>query len=418
MRVNRDVIAIFVLLTVLIGAGLLLTGPAEHHTREVGKEMFPDPSIYNDRASGSKALYEWTRKLGYAPSAWRQPWNSLPKSRAVLFVIDPHLPQTTLTLTGVSQPPSASLLKASDASVLRQWVSAGHTVCLLCSRLPTGSTPGGQSSTTFGDALDVIVETASRGGKTEFPPLQPVPETAGILSVNSQADARIRRKTPDALALFGDAAGPSVLSIPMGQGRLIVIADSQFASNGQLLRSENAAFLANTLARNGRRGDPILFDEYHHGDLEATTESVWTVLGRPLQLTLLQFLLGALALIGVVAFRFGPPVPLQRRIQRTSGEYVTSVASLYQRAQAAPAALDALYRQFLRDLTGRLGLAPDVSLEHLATVAARRSQTDKEELRRLLAACENALDVGKVTDAELIELTRRMERIRKDMGIA
>ncbi len=103
---------------------------------------------------------------------------------------------------------------------------------------------------------------------------------------------------------------------------------------------------------------------------------------------------------------------------RSSAEYVASLASLYQRAQAAPAALDVLYRQFLRDLAGRLALSPDISLEILADTAARRGQVDKQALRQLLAACENHLDTGKVTDGELLDLARRMGQIRKELGIA
>ncbi len=63
--------------------------------------------------------------------------------------------------------------------------------------------------------------------------------------------------------------------------------------------------------------------------------------------------------------------------------------------EASGTALETLYRQFLRDVCGRLALPPDVNLERLAEVAARRGQTDKERLRRLLATCELRLDAGK-----------------------
>ena len=96
------------------------------------------------------------------------------------------------------------------------------------------------------------------------------------------------------------------------------------------------------------------------------------------------------------------------------------MASLYRRAEASGTALETLYRQFLRDVCGRLALPPDVSLERLADVAARRGQVDKGRMRSLLATCEMRLDagVGKVSEQELLDLTQQMERIRKDMGIA
>ncbi len=240
-----------------------------------------------------------------------------------------------------------------------------------------------------------------------------------MLSLYSDADARLRRKAADGIALFGDAAGPFVLSVPVGAGRLVAIADSGFASNANLARAENAMFLANVLARAARPGAAVLFDEYHHGDVGAAADvSLWGALGRPLQLALIQAALALLLLGAVVAVRFGSPVPLGRGRTRTTAEYVTSLAGLYQRAQASSTALETLYRQFLRDLTARMALAPDANLEQLADVTSRRGGLDKAALRRLLATCEQRLDDGKVTEAELLDLARRMERIRKDIGIA
>jgi hypothetical protein len=101
-----------------------------------------------------------------------------------------------------------------------------------------------------------------------------------------------------------------------------------------------------------------------------------------------------------------------------SSEYVTSLAVLYRRAGASSAALETIYRQFLRDISTRLALPPDVALEQLAEAAARRAHVDKNEFRRLLATCEQRLDDKRVTEAELLNLTRQMERVRKEIGIA
>ena len=273
---------------------------------------------------------------------------------------------------------------------------------------------------TFGDALDLIVESASPPtGKTEFAPLQPVWDTQGILSLHSDADARIKRGRPDAIALFGDSAGPLAVVIPVGKGRLIAVADGALLSNAAFPKAENSQFLANLLAHYARPGGRVLFDEYHHGDVvSGDSGSVWESLGRPLQLAVIQFGLAILALSVLLAGRFGPPVPLGPAMTRTSADYVASLASLYRRAQASGTALETLYRQFLRDVCGRLALPPDINLERLAEVASRSGHTDKERLRRLLATCELRLDQGKITEQELLDLTQQMERIRKDMGIA
>jgi len=425
MRFNRDIAALLLLLLVFIGGGLLLGGRDETKTRQVGKEMSPDSSVYNDRASGSRGCFEWAARLGYKPVVWRQDWQRLGDSGgSVLLIIDPRVQNDFSTLTGAldgedEDQRDKTMLGAADAESLRKWLRSGHTAVLMASRLPSNHGTGSSGDDdTFGDALDVIGQTASPSGLTEFGPLQPTADTRDILSVHSDADFRLKRAAGDGLALFGDRAGPLALSIPVGRGRLVAIADAGFASNDNLPRAENAAFLANILGRDARPGAVVLFDEYHHGDAElAAGTTIWTALGRPLQLALIQIGLAGIVLIAVLAVRFGTPVPLSRGLTRTSTEYVTSLAGLYRRAQASTAALETLYRQFLRDLAARLALAPDVNLERLADVAARRGGLDKAKLRRLLATCEQRLDDGKITEPELLDLARQMDGIRKDIGI-
>ena len=427
MRRSRDLVAILLLIALFLAGGLLLGGRGAAPARTAGAEAAPDPSITNDRASGTKGAFEWTEQLGYQPVPWRQSWSRLsPTETGVLLVIDPEIEESFVALTGTGGEDSErTALTARDAAALRRWLASGqgHTAILLASRLPSGRSgpkpsPGDQD--TFGDALDLIVEAASpESRRTEFAPLQPLTDTEGMLSLHSESGARITRERPDGLALFGDGSGPLALEIPVGRGRLVAVADSRLFSNDTLAKSENAMFLTNLLAHYGHPHGSVLFDEYHHGDVAANSGgSVWESLGRPLQLAFIQFLLAALCLMVLLGGRFGPPVPLVRNMTRTSAEYVTSLASLYRRAEASGTALETLYRQFLRDVCGRLALAPDVNLERLAEVAARRGQIKKDRFRRLLATCELRLDQGKVTEAELLDLTRQMESIRKELGIA
>jgi len=198
-----------------------------------------------------------------------------------------------------------------------------------------------------------------------------------------------------------------------------MVADGEFASNSTLGASDNAIFIGNILGRYAKPGDKILFDEFHHGDADFEGGgSVWTALGRPLQLTIVQLLLALIVVFVVAASRFGTPVPLFRPGERTSAEYVASLANLYWKAGASTTALEMIYKQFLRELTSRLGLSADVNLETLADVAARRGGVGVMEMRRLLTLCEQHIDSGKVSEVELLDLVRRMDRIRKDIGIA
>jgi len=190
-------------------------------------------------------------------------------------------------------------------------------------------------------------------------------------------------------------------------------------SNGELARSNNATLFANLLAESSKAGGTILFDEFHHGDsVEDSGATMWTVLGRPLQLALLQGAIAVIVLIFVLAMRFGKPISLTQGQTRHTGEYVASLASLYRRAGATTIALETIYRNFLRDLCSRLGISADTRLDILARTAAKRTNVSESSLRNLLAICEQRLDEGKLHEDELIELVRQMEQIRKDVGIA
>jgi hypothetical protein len=430
MRFNREIIGIGILLLLFIGAAAVMSGRNEGKSRVVGKEAVPDPSIYNDRASGSKGLYDFVGRLGYTPAVWRRRWSALDKSNgSILFAVAPKIAGAT-QLTGNTpfgsgddddqdDADTASIfLQPSDATALKSWLRPGRTAVIMTSSLPGGSQGGNADS--FADALGISVEAPNAGTAiSEFAAVQPTPLADGVLSLRISPGARIHSKLPDLTGLVGDKNGPVVAVLPVGKGRLIVVADGAFASNYNLGLSENAVFLANVLSRYARPGDNVLFDEYHHGDADLEGgSSLWNALGRPLQLAIVQVVLAILVAFAVASTRFGTAIPLIRAGSRTSAEYVTSLATLYWKAGASTTALEMIYRQFLRETTSRLGLSADVSLEQLADAAARRGGVSVMEMRRLLALCEQHIDTGKVSEAELLDLVRRMDRIRKEIGIA
>lgn len=199
MRGSRDIVAVILLLLAFVAGGLLLGGRGAATGRVVSEESGPNPSIANNRASGSRGVFQWVKSQGYQPAAWRQSWTGLdPAASDVLLVIDPQVEQPFATLTGGAEEGKSTRLSARDAGLLEHWLASGrgHTAILLSSRIAaaqSGAKPSPDNAETFGDALDLVVESASPStGRTEFAPLQPVWDTQGILSVHSDADARNR----------------------------------------------------------------------------------------------------------------------------------------------------------------------------------------------------------------------------------
>ena len=425
MRISREIVGIGILLLLFIGAAVVMTARDTSKSRIVGQEGTPDPSIFNDRASGSKGLFEFVRESGYTPTIWRRRWSALDTSDSQLLISVAPDAEAAKQITGNSSSDNdeASVhLKSSDATALLNWLRPGRTAVLLSSELLTGHTANSDpdDDDSFSDRLGLSIQKASSGQNvTEFTAVQPTPLAHGVLTIDVQSGARIQSTLPELATLFGDRNGAVVSMMPVGKGRLIVIADDAFASNRGLGSSENAVFIGNLLGRYAKPGTTVLFDEFHHGDADIEGGgSVWGALGRPLQLTVVQLLLGMLVAFIVASGRFGTPVPLFRPGDRTSAEYVTSLANLYWKAGASTTALEMIYKQFLRELTSRLGLSADVNLETLADVASRRGGVGVMEMRRLLTLCEQHIDSGKVSEVELLDLVRRMDRIRKDIGIA
>src|SRR5579884_3279859 len=87
---SKDVIGVIVLLVLFLFAILVLAGSGHGGPREVGLDLVPDPSIYNDRASGTEGLYEWCGRMGYRTRPWRQDWASLPDDASVLICTAPR----------------------------------------------------------------------------------------------------------------------------------------------------------------------------------------------------------------------------------------------------------------------------------------------------------------------------------------
>jgi len=422
MRISREIVGIGILLLLFVGAAVVMTARDTSKSRIVGQEGTPDPSIYNDRASGSKGLFEFVRESGYTPTVWRRRWAALETSDSQVLISVAPSAEAPKQMTGgddSSDDESSVHLTSSDATALLNWLKPGRTAVVLSSELLTGHTSSSDDDS-FSDTLGLSIQKATAGQSvTQFTAVQPTPLAHGVLTLDFRSGARIQSTAPEVAGLFGDRNGSVVSMMPVGKGRLIVIADDAFASNRALGCSENAVFIGNLLGRYARPGAKVLFDEFHHGDADIEGGgSVWGALGRPLQLTIVQLLLGMLVAFVVASSRFGTPVPLFRQGDRTSAEYVTSLANLYWKAGASTTALEMIYKQFLRELTSRLGLSADVNLETLADVAARRGGVGVMEMRRLLTLCEQHIDSGKVSEVELLDLVRRMDRIRKDIGIA
>ena len=405
-------------------------------TYRIDDQVNRDPSIFDTRTYGSQGFFEFVNRIGYSTQVWKHDWSELPDNASVLISIDPETSDAddapvssddsgdqSSRLTG------ANSLSSADARGLRSWLQKGHTAILMVTSLSPAALSGATEKYGFSDVLGVSVQSPTYDkSQTDFAPMQPISLTRNVVSVHASDPWRvhIQVKTLAALPLFGDVivnpvtkmaeCEPYAVLIPCGEGKLIIIADSAFASNANLGQGDNAVFLANILKSSARPNDTVLFDEYHHGESDSNG-GLWEAIGRPMQMATVQLVLAMFVLFAAVAPRFGRPLPMNATTQRTSAEYVASLAALYAGGKATTAALEPIYRQFLRDTCISVGVPVDITLDRLAQIAARGKGVSESRMRNILARCERAVAQQHLSEPDMVDIVRELEQLRKELKI-
>jgi hypothetical protein len=93
------------------------------------------------------------------------------------------------------------------------------------------------------------------------------------------------------------------------------------------------------------------------------------------------------------------------------------MANVTRLARASDLAMKNIYSEFRKRLCRYAGLSPTASAERLAAMTARRSHIREDELRGLLSRCEHVASGGKVSDAELLNLVRRIRDIEAELKL-
>jgi hypothetical protein len=392
-------IVVFVALSVVL---------ASFSTRPVTDELHRRPSTFFTDPSGARALLLIMKRFTPAAEPWRRPLNFLPPpdgrdGPSTLIVADPRAP-----------------LSEREAEHLGKWLQSGGQLILLGTsgwrlrqRFSSADGTGVQDAKAPDDTAAKPAETflaayapALRWNK---PALFKVAEASGASVVAPGVKLRWRQS----FAETGDlevvaAAGNEALavSIAVGQGRIVAVADPTMASNGSLRRSDNAVWLVG-LAASWRNGS-VFFDEYHHGfgQKRDIAELTRAFLATPWGWCLLQ--IAAAGLLYAFAFRrrFGrisePPAP-----SRTSPlESIDARAGILQAAEARGLAAQWIAQnlcQALSKFSARDGEPPDLSRE-LETLA--RGSAGSKSAPALQAMAAKLHSASRLSDQDLIEIGR------------
>ena len=277
--------------------------------------------------------------------------------------------------------PLGHFWSAAERDALRAWVRSGGRL------VDIGLTPAAGEDDAKGES--VLLETRPQ----DRSPLRG-PWAQFVTAIPERGPERlIALPRSHVEPLLADHAGPLVVRYRYGRGEVVGVAEADFFENRTIGRGDDAR-LAYLVARPGRAGGTVAFDEAIRGDV---VEKPWyQALTAPELLALAIAALAGLLWLAYGIVPLGPAVRLRAPREPTSEEFVDAVAALYGRARARDHARDAL----LRDARRSLERAPRTA-EYLA-LAARVSAAQTEPL---------ASDAALIAVAQLAR-TAREETVR------
>lgn len=382
-------------------------------TPDPNSDSLPSLDSQSTGIGGGRVLYDWLHELGYPVDrlAYRD-W-TLPRSTRILVLLVPNEP-----------------IKPEQIEVLGRWLADGGTLIFAArSSAPiTYSSLLQQPGDTLLSALGLTSTPSSFGGTPDL--AQPVPNPAVQRLTFQQSWAVAPRSEPapaggpkidqaEAMTPVVTGNGHTLVGlVPVGRGRVWVLADAEWLSNRRLAEADHARLAVAMLGGlKPEAGNVIWFDEWHHGYYaheasftDQLTQSAW---GRSLIAT---FLIGWLYLAWS-GRRFGRSVPLRElspTLRRSTGELVTSLAHIFRRAGQRDWAVRTALEQTCQRLAALYGLNPAQPPPALIEALDRSGRLSPETIRRLRQAAER-VQRGAVSEHEVLDAGRTLARIEHDV---
>lgn len=373
----------------LLVASIIALGP-----RVPAGDTAPPLTTYSTGPYGARGLWQVLQRLGWHTERRLVPISEPLDTAAVYAVLDPPLRLTTNevhTLLDAVRRGAGAIVVPTPHSALADSL---HIEQSSPSFVPYVIVDSAQSVTDTADTTEDEADAAAHAHSGALRTLShyltltaPLPEGAVTF-----------------VAVHGrkDGVRPAILGVPLGRGRLVVVADASVFRNA-VVRAGDAAVLDTRLiewlAPAQRR--PLVFDEYHHGygDHGSMTRAVrHAMLGTPAGRMLTQGIVAALALLVVLGMRALPPSPRSRIERRSPMEHVGALARAYEQVGATRT----VSRRLLRGLRRRHPFGARHSDEDEVFLDALRARypslaSDLELLRRAIRQSltpEELLGVG------------------------
>lgn len=196
----------------------------------------------------------------------------------------------------------------------------------------------------------------------------------------------------------------------IGNGKIIFIEDSIGFTNEELKSyTAGIVFIQALEALNSKK---VMFDEYYHGFGEAGY-SLWDILGQSGRLVLIQIALAIVVLLLAVSRRFGKPVTVFEIIKRQENENLFAISNIYLKSRANNLVLDTHLKRFRKEISKYLGFNIVPQDSEIINVASSNKFLNEMNIKEVLFSSERYIRDNRKDTKELVEIIKKLEKIRK-----
>ncbi len=402
---------------VLIACAVLicfvLLGWFDYTRRARSIERFDTFSSYDFHHGGYRAWYDLLRREGIHVVRYERRPAYLNDSIATLIVANNIFDAMLRQQVGQS----GGSYTDADLENLHRWVASGGRLVWLVDQATALATPrigvvGDVRKLPDNASLRLPFVSQSGRSTDAAVPIAPSALTDGVHLLSGSSRLRIPfDANPEVTPLVADDKGSVVAWYALGKGTVVVVTDETLFENSRMAKADNARLAFNLAAFGLEPGDTVAFEEWTHGYQSGDTW--WSITPWPMRLGLGVIFAALVLLLLGATWRFGPAARLPENLERTSEEYLISMAALLDRGRAARKAIRDLAQIALHAAARSVGLpdsapASSIALRLRGSEAGDRRAHDVVTLERLAGYEEP-------TSAELVQAAQLSRALRKEL---
>jgi hypothetical protein len=333
------------------------------------------PSVYSTGSGGCKAAFLLLRESGYRVESWERPLADLPAGKGVTLILaDP-----------------AGFPVNAEKEKLTAFLRTGGRL------IATGRFAGFYLPSNEERFLPVPDEV----WKT-IPAVSPSPVTRAAPQITFAPQSYLG-PVDKAVALYADDNGPAVVEFKVGEGSVLWLSEATPLTNAGLKEKGNLEFFLAAIGQPGAAR--ILWDEHVHGYEESEAHG----LNHPV-IGWIALQLGLFAAAILITYSRRNEAVWMPAVERRLSplEFVRTLGTLYEHANAGAVAVEICYQRFRYLLTHRLGLSTNSSIRDLDRALGERGDGIDSRFVETLTACESSRYDSQISPSAALGLVQAL----------